>query len=194
MLCIVHFDLSPRRSGQNTSIRTFGIGRVVCDLSDRRSRLSARVTRALEHTSVRWRDKCLNDITERVAHVRYRLSLDDLLVYANQSFDKPTVLGKRIVERVGNVDVAQIWLNRCVGGSELQIYHDAVDEIDCAVDKTIIPDLGLPHLNGDGGNLIPDKGGLDRAGFTRVNLQGVRLEELRHALDVGKAPVCVTPE
>lgn len=195
--CVPRFTsyfLSSRRSGQDTAINAVEIGRVVCYLAHGGSRLTARVAWALEHTSLCWRNKSLNDITERVSHVRNRLTLDDLLVNADQSFDKTTVLGERVMECGGDINLAQIRLNRLVGRSKLQVDHDAIDEVDCAVDKTVVPDLGLAHLHGNRGDLVADKGSLYRTGLTRVDFQSIRLEELGQALNVRKTEISITPQ
>jgi hypothetical protein len=79
------------------------------------------------------------------------------------------------VERVDDVCLAEIRLDGCVGRSNLEVDHDAVYIGDYAVDEAIVPDLGLAHLNGEGGDPVVDKGGFDGAGLTRVDLQGIGL-------------------
>lgn len=98
------------------------------------------------------------------------------------------------MERVGDVHVAEIGLDSGVGGGELEVDHDAVDEGHSAINEGIVPDLGLAHFDGDGGDIGAHEGGFDAAGLAGVDFEGVWLEELGEALDVGEAEVGVAPE
>jgi hypothetical protein len=97
------------------------------------------------------------------------------------------------VESVGDVHVAQIGLDGRVRGRQFQVDHDAVYEGDGSVDETVVPDLGLAHLHGDGGDLVDYKGGFNRARLAGVDLEGVWLEELCEALDIGETEIGVAP-
>jgi hypothetical protein len=107
------------------------------------------------------------------------LALGDRLVDSYESLDKATVLSERIVESVGNVDVAQIRLDRLVGRNHVQVHHDAVHEVDGAVNETGVPDLGLPHFNCDTWDVVLDERRLNGARLAGVDLQRVGLQQLR---------------
>jgi len=52
----------------------------------------------------------------------------------------------------------------------------------------------LSHFYRERRNAVIDKGCLDGSWLTRIDLEGIGLEEFREALDVGEAEVGVAPQ
>jgi hypothetical protein len=147
----------------------------------------------LEHAARLRREQYFEDVAEWVPYVRDRLTLSDRFIDTNKPLHEASVLAPCVVECGDHVCVAEIRLNSRVCGCDLEIDHDTVYVVDYAVDKAVVPDLGLPHLDSEGWDTVVDKGGLDGARLAGVNLQGVRLQEFGQTLDVGEAEVGVAP-
>lgn len=158
------------------------------------TRLGGRVPGTLEHAAISGGHKSFQDFAEHVAHMRDRLALGDWLVDLDQTLDEASVLGVCIVEGGSDVCVGEIGLDGGVAGRDVQVHHDAVDEVDGAVDQRGVPDLGLAHLDCQAGNAVVDEGRLDAAWLAGVDLQCVRLEKFAQALHVRQAPIGVAPQ
>jgi len=113
-----------------------------------------------------------------------------------QLLDKPTVSRRRVVEGVCDVSIAEVGLVRCgsVRWNDIQVVEDAVDKVVNAINKGRVPDLSETHFNGYGGDAIVNEGRFDATRLTRINLEGVGLEQLRKAFNVGEAEIGVAPE
>ena len=122
------------------------------------------------------------------------LALCHGLVDLDEALNKSSVLGVRVVESVGNVDVGEVRLDGGVAGRDSQVDQHAVDKVDSAVDQRVVPDLGLSHLDRQTRDAVVDKRRLDTAWLADINLQRVRLQELAQALNVRQAPVRVAPQ
>ena len=121
------------------------------------------------------------------------LALGDWLIDLYKPLNKASVLRPGVVESGDHVCVAEIRLHSLVCARHLEVDHDAVYVVDYAVDQAVVPDLRLSHLNSERGNAVVDKGCLDGAWLTRIDLEGIGLEEFGEALDVGEAEVGVAP-
>jgi len=180
---------------ENAAILARRIRRVVRDFSSTRSRFDARITRTLKHLPVLGRVNCLQDITKSVTNVCDSLSLLDRLVDDDQLLYKPTICRGTVMKCRRDVRLTQIRLIDLgrVRRNNLQIVQHSVHEGVYSVDERAVPNFGESHLDGDGRDLVNDEGGLDRARFSYVDLEGVGLEELCEALDIRKSEICITP-
>lgn len=183
-----------RRPSQNTPIRALRVSRVIRNLAHTLPRLCGRVPGALEHAAISGGHESFQDVAEHVAHTRDGLALGDRLVDLDQALDEASELGVCVVEGVGDVRVGEVGLDGGVAGRDVQVHHDAVDEVDGAVDQRCVPDLGLAHLDCQAGNAVVDKGRLDAAWLAGVDLQCVGLEKFAQTLHVRQAPISIAPE